>query len=111
MAAAAPVPIELTRDARKILINLERVIVAYGATETGPAATYPMKSDSIEKSAETVGSVLDFVELKIVSKEGQIVKIGESGEILVRGHNIMKGYWRDPEKTSEAIKNGWYYTG
>lgn len=104
-------PIELTRDARKILTNLERVIVAYGATETGPAATYPMKSDSIERSCETVGSVMDFTELKIVDTEGRTVKLGDSGEILVRGHNVMKGYWRDPEKTSEAIKKGWYYTG
>lgn len=91
--------------------NLERVIVAYGATETGPAATYPMKTDSIERSAETVGSVLDFAELKIVDSGGRTVKIGESGEILVRGHNIMKGYWRDPEKTAESIRKGWYYTG
>ena len=90
---------------------MERVIVAYGATETGPAATYPTKNDSIERSAETVGSVLDFTELKIVSPEGATVKLGESGEILVRGHNVMKGYWGEPEKTAEVLKNGWYHTG
>lgn len=112
IAAAAPVPIELTRQAREVLPNLERVIVAYGATETGPVATYPMKNDPIEKSAETVGSALDFTEVKIVSLDsGRTVNHGESGEILARGHNIMKGYWKDPEKTAEVIKNGWYHTG
>jgi len=56
---------------------------------------------------------LDFVEIRVVdAKTKEMVKLGEAGEIHVRGHNRMLGYWKDPEKTKESIDAaGWYNTG
>ncbi|MFL6128467.1 MAG: AMP-binding enzyme, partial [Mycobacteriales bacterium] len=51
------------------------------------------------------------VEMRVVDAEGQDVRTGEVGEIVIRGHNVMKGYWNRPEATAEAIRDGWFHTG
>jgi long-chain acyl-CoA synthetase len=51
------------------------------------------------------------MEAKIVDDDDQEVPIGEVGEVIVRGHNVMKGYWKLPELTGETLRNGWYHTG
>ena len=49
--------------------------------------------------------------MRVVDSRGQEVPRGEIGEIVIRGHNVMKGYWRKPEETAEAIQDGWFRTG
>lgn len=92
--------------------SVQTIIVAYGATETGPIATHPYHEYGPTVATETVGSPLDFTEAKIINTAtGNIVKHDETGEILVRGHNVMKFYWDEPEKTKEVLVDGWYKTG
>ncbi|XP_075587873.1 putative acyl-CoA synthetase YngI isoform X2 [Dermatophagoides farinae] len=112
MAGGASMPIEIAHQLMEFASNC-KVRVAYGATETSPCATTFSKKSTIEESIETVGSPLDFVEIKLVDPNTKkIVKIGETGELHCRGHVIMLGYWRDPEKTKESIDEGnWYNTG
>ncbi|XP_027204182.2 putative acyl-CoA synthetase YngI [Dermatophagoides pteronyssinus] len=112
LAGGASMPIEVAYQFMEFAPNC-KVRVAYGATETSPCATTYSINSTVEESIETVGSPLDFVEIKLVNpKTRQIVKIGETGELHCRGHVIMSGYWSEPEKTKESIDEAhWYNTG
>lgn len=57
------------------------------------------------------GKIADFLELKICDNEGNELPVGEKGEIVVRGENVMKGYWNNEEATNDALKEGWLFTG
>jgi long-chain acyl-CoA synthetase len=74
------------------------ILQGYGLTETSPVLTFNRQTHF---KLETVGQALPGVELRIA----------EDGEVLTRGPQVMKGYWNDPEGTSLAIKDGWFYTG
>lgn len=81
------------------------VLQGYGLTETSPVVTF---NTFKKRKYDSVGIPLDGVEVKILknSETG-----GEDGEIIVRGPNVMKGYYKSPEKTEEVIKDGWLHTG
>ena len=81
----------------------------YGATETSPASCFHQSSERIPLGS--IGSAAWGVHLRIVDDLGQIVPPGEVGELLVRGHCVMKGYYKDPEATAEVIRDGWYHSG
>lgn len=86
-----------------------RLIEGYGVAETaGVISLNQLENDFI---MDSVGRPIDNVEVKIVNENKEDVKHGEIGEILVSGNNVMKGYWNQPEKTSQVIKNGWFHTG
>ncbi|RFU65004.1 class I adenylate-forming enzyme family protein [Peribacillus glennii] len=84
-------------------------IQAYGQTESSPVITVDMLS--IERRFESVGFPLPHLEVAIVDEENKVLPPGQPGEILVRGHCVMKGYWNNPEQTANTIKNGWLHTG
>lgn len=103
-SAALPVPVlerwrELTGH-----VLLER----YGMTEIGMALSNPLVGSRL---AGTVGRPLPSVELRLVDELGQPVADGEPGQIEVRGPNVFSGYWRRPEATREAFRDGWFQTG
>ena len=81
----------------------------YGATETSPASCFHQTSDTIPLGS--IGTAAWGVRLKIVDGAGGEVPAGEVGELLVRGHCVMKGYYKDPKATAEVIRDGWYHTG
>jgi long-chain acyl-CoA synthetase len=104
-SAAAPLPVEV---AQKWYEKYGFVIhQGYGLTETSPCASY--NHDYIYKPG-SVGTPIENVEMKIVNN-GKEVPLGELGEIIIRGPNVMLGYWNRPFETAEVIKNGWFYSG
>ncbi|MBT6441458.1 MAG: AMP-binding protein [Alphaproteobacteria bacterium] len=109
--AGSPCPIEIMK--RVIAdMHMQDVTIAYGMTETSPVSFQSSPDDSIERRVSTVGRVHPHVEVKIVDENGRIVAPGVTGELLTRGYSVMRGYWNDPEKSSEAIDaSGWMHTG
>ena len=82
----------------------------YGLTEACPRVSY-LPPSMFDKYADCVGLPLRSVSLKIISSEGQPVDINEIGTLWVKGDNVMAGYYKNPEKTSEVLKGGWLCTG
>jgi long-chain acyl-CoA synthetase len=80
----------------------------YGLTETSPFASY--NHDTMFRSG-SVGTPIENVEMKIVDAEDREVADGELGEIVIKGPNVMKGYFGNPQATTEAIRHGWFHSG
>ena len=109
--AGSPCPIEVMKRVQSQM-HMGEVTIAYGMTETSPVSTQCATDDPVERRVSTVGQVLPHIEIKIVDSEGKAVPRGETGEFCTRGYSVMKGYWNDEEKTSEAIDDGgWMHTG
>ncbi len=87
-----------------------RALQGYGATETSPLLTLTHYDDAPRKMA-SAGCIAPRVEIKIIDKDGKELPTGEVGEVIVRGPQIMKGYFKNPKATAQKIKDGWYYTG
>jgi fatty-acyl-CoA synthase len=86
------------------------VIQCYGLTEAC-VVTHFLKAEHHERRLGSVGRPHPFVDVRIVDEAGRDVRPGEVGEILMRGPAIMAGYWNMPEKTAEAIRDGWLHSG
>ncbi|XP_069936641.1 medium-chain acyl-CoA ligase ACSF2, mitochondrial [Cherax quadricarinatus] len=109
--AGAPCPQELVMAVMNEL-NMTDVLVAYGMTETSPVSFMCFPSDSPQVRSSTIGYPGEHIEVKVVDAEGQVVRIGEAGELCVRGYCNFQGYWGDPEKTQETIGGDrWLKTG
>ena len=86
--------------------------IAYGMTETSPVSFQSAVDDPIERRVSTVGRIQPHVEARIVDESGEIVRVGEQGELHTKGYLVMRGYWEDSERTAESIDNdGWMHTG
>lgn len=108
--AGSPCPIEtMKRVVAKM--NLREITIAYGMTETSPVSFQSSTTDPLDKRTTTVGQIQPHLEVKLVDPLGEIVPVGETGELCTRGYSVMKGYWGDEEKTREAIIDGWMHTG
>ncbi len=108
--AGAPCPIDVMERVNNRM-NMRDVTICYGMTETSPVSFQSLVDDQIDKRCSTVGRVHPHLEVKIVDSEGNIVPVGEQGELCTRGYSVMKGYWGDDERTRESIKDGWMHTG
>lgn len=107
----SPCPIEVMRNVMNKM-HMSGVTIAYGMTETSPASCQTNEHTPLEKRVSTVGLVLPATAVKIVdTATGDIVAIGETGELLTRGYPVMKGYWGSRFKTRAAISDGWMHTG
>jgi long-chain acyl-CoA synthetase len=107
-SGGAALPVEVLRGFEE-KFNCQ-VLEGYGLSETSPVATF--NHPDRERVPGSIGTPVEGVELKLVDDDGNEVETGEIGEIAVRGHNVMKGYWRRPEATAEAIDDdGWFTTG
>jgi long-chain acyl-CoA synthetase len=85
------------------------VLEGYGLSETSPVAC--SNHPDMERKAGSIGTPIEGVEMRLVDESDQPVEQGEVGEIVIRGHNIMKGYWQRPEATAEAMRGGWFHSG
>jgi len=108
--AGSPCPIETMRQVVSEM-HMSEVTIAYGMTETSPVSFQSSTTDPLERRVTTVGRIQPRLEAKVIDKDGQIVPRGATGELCVRGYSVMRGYWDDPVRTAEVIKDGWMHTG
>ncbi len=110
--AGANCPADLMRRA-SVEMNMREIISVYGQTEASPGCTMGEVNEDLDHRVETVGSAFPGVECKIIDPEtGAELPDSESGEFVARGFNIMKGYYKMPEATAQAIDNeGWLHSG
>jgi len=85
------------------------VLEGYGLSETSPVASF--NHADRERKAGSIGTPIAGVKMRVADDDGSELPTGEVGEILVRGHNVMKGYWNMPEATQAAVRDGWFHTG
>lgn len=111
VTGAALIPVELVNRLWSEM-SIETVLTAYGLTEATGTVTMCRQGDSAEVIAGTSGRAIPDVEVRIVGPDGDEVPRGEAGEIVVRGYNVMRGYYNDADATDEAIDaDGWLHTG
>jgi len=111
---ASPIAPDLLRRAMKILKC--EFGQGYGLTEASPLLTVLPHADHFcadrsERRLSSCGKPVDGVEVRVVKEDGTTVTPGEVGEIIARGPNIMLGYWKRPEDTQDALRDGWLHTG
>lgn len=106
---AAPMPFELVKRLKDAFPNV-KVQNLYGQTENTPAASSLTDEHALTKIG-SVGKPLARTEIKLVDALGEEVLVGEVGEICVKGPQVMKGYLRNPEETSNSLQNGWLNSG
>jgi fatty-acyl-CoA synthase len=110
--AGSPCPVEVMKQVQA-LMHMHDVAIAYGMTETSPVSTQTRIGAPLAKQVGTVGQVHPHVQIKIVDPQtGQVVPVGERGELCTRGYSVMLGYWDNDEATRAAIDAArWMHTG
>jgi len=103
--AAMPVEVLKSFEERFPVVILE----GYGLSETSPVASFNVPHKP--RNAGSIGYPVWGVEMAILDEDDNPVEDGERGEICIRGHNIMKGYWKKPEANEETMRNGWFHSG
>ena len=110
--SGSPCPVKVMEQVVN-LMHMTEITIPYGLTETSPVCTMTNVSDSIEKRVATVGRKMPFVEVKVVDPETyEDLPPNTPGEVVVRGYSVMKGYYKMPEATAQAIdQDGWLHSG
>jgi acyl-CoA synthetase (AMP-forming)/AMP-acid ligase II len=110
ITGASVVPVTLVERMRAELFP--KVVIAYGMTESCGTATVGDPDADSETIARTVGRPIEGTEVIVADVDGAPLPSGESGEVLIRGYNVMRGYFDDPGATAAALdENGWLHTG
>jgi fatty-acyl-CoA synthase len=108
ISGGAPCPPSLMyawRDAKGVIFRQ-----GYGLTEVGPNCFSMTDEESVPKTG-SVGKPIFHSAMKLVDPEGEEVPIGSTGELLIRGPHVCSGYWKNPEATADALRDGWFRTG
>ncbi|KAL2854072.1 hypothetical protein BJX68DRAFT_38735 [Aspergillus pseudodeflectus] len=100
--AGAPVPRPLMKRLFEEL-NMRQYTSSYGLTEASPTCFNAVTTDTIETRLQTVGKVMPHAKAKIIDANGNIVPVGQRGELCMAGYQLTKGYWNNPEKTAETL--------
>jgi long-chain acyl-CoA synthetase len=106
ISGGAALPVEVLRGIEQTFDAV--VLEGYGLSETSPVASF---NTPTQRKPGSIGIPIAGVELKLVDAEGADTPEGEVGEIAIRGHNVMKGYWQRPDASMAAIRDGWFHTG
>jgi long-chain acyl-CoA synthetase len=107
MTGGAAMPVEVLRAFEEK--HGVQVLEGFGLSETSPVASFNVLDRP--RQPGSIGYPVWGVEMAILDDVDRPLPDGERGEICVRGHNVMKGYWKRPEATKEALRNGWFHTG
>ena len=111
VTGAASVPVSLVEQMRDDL-GFDTVITAYGLTEGCGFATMCRRTDDATTIATTSGRAMPGIEVRVVDADGAPGPAGEAGEVVIRGYNVMQGYFENPDATAETIDaEGWLHTG
>ena len=108
MSGGAAMPVEVMKAFdEKYGVN---ILEGYGLSETSPVASFNVMDRP--KKPGSIGIPIEGVEFRLEDAEGKVItEPGERGEICIKGHNVMKGYYQRPEANAEAIKDGWFHSG
>ena len=107
ISGGAAMPVEVMRGFEQTFGCM--ILEGYGLSETSPVASF--NHPGRVRKPGSIGTPVEGVEMRVVGPDGAVLPAGEVGEIAIRGHNVMKGYWGKPEATAEAIPDGWFRTG
>ena len=107
MTGGSAMPGEVMRSFEKAFDCI--ILEGYGLSETSPVASF--NHPDRERKAGSIGTPIAGVEMKVVDDEGAEVAQGGVGEIVIRGHNVMKGYWNRADATADVMRDGWFATG
>ncbi len=108
VSGGAALPVEVLRGFEEAFDCI--ILEGYGLSETSPVACF--NHPDRERKPGSIGTPIEGVEMRLVDDHRQEAAAREAGEIAIRGHNVMKGYWNRPEATAEAIDpDGWFYSG
>ncbi len=107
MTGGSSMPVEVLRGFEDAFDTI--VLEGYGLSETSPVAS--CNHPHMERKPGSIGTPIEGVEMRIVDENDAPVPQGDVGEIVIRGHNIMKGYWQRAEATEEAMRGGWFHSG
>ncbi len=107
ITGGASMPVEVLRGFEETFGAI--VLEGYGLSETSPVAS--SNHPDRERKPGSIGTPIEGVEMQVVDEADNPMPQGEVGEIVIRGHNVMKGYWQRPDATEEAMRNGWFHSG
>ena len=107
VSGGSALPVEVLRGVEQALGV--KLLEGYGLSETSPVASF--NHPDREQKPGSIGTPIEGVEMKVVDEDGKELGVDEVGEIVIKGHNVMKGYWGREDATAEAIKDGWFHTG
>ena len=107
ITGGASMPVEVLRGFEDAFDAI--ILEGYGLSETSPVSS--SNHPDRERKPGSIGTPLEGVEMQVVDEDDNPVPQGEVGEIVIRGHNIMKGYWQRPDATEEAMRGGWFHSG
>jgi len=107
VSGGSAMPVEVMRGFERAFGCI--VLEGYGLSETSPVASFNQRGR--ERKPGSIGTPIPGVEMKVVDDDGNEQPIGEVGEIVIHGHNVMAGYFNRPDATREVLKNGWLRTG
>jgi long-chain acyl-CoA synthetase len=107
VSGGAALPVEVLRGFEEAFGCI--ILEGYGLSETSPVASF--NHPDKERKAGSIGTPIEGVEMRVVDSDRRELPAGEVGEIEIRGHNVMKGYWANPDATAATIRDGWFSTG
>lgn len=108
ISGGASLPVAIFNEFEKLFGF--RIVEGYGLSETSPIVCVTPANSPVNK-AGSIGPQLFGTQAQIMREDGTLAKPDEIGELVVRGHNVMKGYYKDPSATQAAFMNGWFRTG
>jgi long-chain acyl-CoA synthetase len=107
VSGGASLPLDLMRSFEEAFTAV--ILEGYGLSETSPVASFNHSAE--DRRSGSIGTPIEGVEMKVVDEDGKDLPAGEVGEIVIRGHNVMKGYWGREDATQDAIRDGWFHSG